>query len=228
MLHTWMIHESRHITFEWVVSCISTSHDTNLWVISHHKSQITNEKEVSHIWMGHVTRMSGSCCTYDESRVTRINDSHVAHVNESCHAWAWVMSHMCINHVTHTNQSCHTCESYHTYQRVTSHTHISRVPRMSPSCHTYESCHVYERVTSHIHIRRVPRMSPSCYTGPQALHNICRTSRLFKSIVRVHLDCIMSRTSWYSQEHHDTVKNIMIFQEHHDIVKTSWYSQLKP
>ena len=36
--------------------------------------------------------------------------SHVAQVNESCHAYAWVTSHEWISHVTHLNESCHTHE----------------------------------------------------------------------------------------------------------------------
>ena len=36
--------------------------------------------------------------------------SHVTHMNESCHAHEWVMSHTWMSHVTHMNESCHTHE----------------------------------------------------------------------------------------------------------------------
>jgi len=38
-----------------------------------------------------------------------IGISHFTHMNESCHTWVWVMSHMCMSHVTHVYESCHTC-----------------------------------------------------------------------------------------------------------------------
>ena len=31
-------------------------------------------------------------------------------MNESCHTYEWVMSHIWMSHVTHTNKSCHTCQ----------------------------------------------------------------------------------------------------------------------
>jgi len=36
--------------------------------------------------------------------------SHVTHMNESCHTYEWVMSHIWMSHVTHMNESCHTYE----------------------------------------------------------------------------------------------------------------------
>ena len=38
--------------------------------------------------------------------------SHVSHMNESCHTYEWVMSHIWMSHVTHMNESCHTYESH--------------------------------------------------------------------------------------------------------------------
>ena len=32
------------------------------------------------------------------------------HINESCHTYEWVMSHIWMSHVTHMNESCHTYE----------------------------------------------------------------------------------------------------------------------
>jgi len=220
--------------------------------------------------MGHVTRMSGSCCTYDESRVTRINDSHVAHVNESCHAWAWVMSHMyqscytyesvmshmwvlshvSTSHVTHTHQSCST------YESVMSHIWVMSCVWTSHITHTHQSCSTYESVMSHIWVMscvwtsHVTHTHPSCSTyesvmlhrptgAAQHLQNISPVQEHLSStswLYHVKNIMIQSRTSWYSQEHHDTVKNIMIQSRHHDTVNLnpkawtlvhldSWYSQ---
>jgi len=34
---------------------------------------------------------------------------HFAHMNKSCHTYAWVMSHIWMSHVTHMKESCHSC-----------------------------------------------------------------------------------------------------------------------
>jgi len=46
--------------------------------------------------------------------------SHVTHMNESCHTYEWVMSHIWMSHVTHMNESCHT------YGWVMSHINLIR------------------------------------------------------------------------------------------------------
>jgi len=45
--------------------------------------------------------------------------SHVTHINESCHTYQWVMSHISMSHVTRMNESCHT------YQWVMSHVYFN-------------------------------------------------------------------------------------------------------
>jgi len=55
--------------------------------------------------------------------------SHVTHMNESCHTYEWVMSHIWMSCVTHMNELCHRYEwgMSHTYEWVMSHTcHASR------------------------------------------------------------------------------------------------------
>jgi len=55
--------------------------------------------------------------------MSHIWKSHVTHMNEACHTYAWVMSqyeyihplssfnsHMWMSHVTHRSKSCHACE----------------------------------------------------------------------------------------------------------------------
>jgi len=53
-------------------------------------------------------------------------------MHESCHTYAWVMSHICMSHVTHMNESCHT------YAWVMSHICMSHIALMNESRHTYK------------------------------------------------------------------------------------------
>ena len=81
------------------------------------------------------------------------------------------MSHIWMRHVTHMNESCHTyeCVMSHIYEWVMSHVRMSHVTRMNASCHTYEwvnrwvkeSCHTYEWVRPHLWISHVTHMNDS-------------------------------------------------------------------
>jgi len=86
-----------------------------------------------HIWMSHVAHMNESCHTY-EWVMSHIWMSHAAHMNESCHTYEWVMPHIWLSHVTHMTESCRT------YEWVMSHVWMSHVTHMNESCHTYETC----------------------------------------------------------------------------------------
>jgi len=73
-------------------------------------------------------------------------------MNESCHTYEWVMSHIWMSHVPHTNKSSlpviFTC--------------VSHVAHMNESCpHVNESCHTYEWVMSHIWMSHVPHTNES-------------------------------------------------------------------
>jgi len=153
MLHTWM--QSTFRTLQSRVSQVNeASHE---WVMSQFEGVVSQfEWVVSHMW-----------------------NSHVTHVNESCHRWETVMSRMRLtsqwgkswmsrvtiwmSHVTHVEQSCHACEW------VMSHIWISHVTFVNESCHTCKwgsgkqsmcakchtrgwavSCHTYKRVMPHI------------------------------------------------------------------------------
>jgi len=76
-------------------------------------------------------------------------------MNESCHTYGWVMSHIWMNEsclhirmsrVTHMNESCHT------YAWVVSHIWMSHVTHMN------------EWVMSHIWMSHVTHMNESCHT----------------------------------------------------------------
>jgi len=56
---------------------------------------------------------------------------HVTRMNESCHTYEWVMSHIQISHVTHINESCHA------HALVESNIWTSHGTCRSESCHTH-------------------------------------------------------------------------------------------
>ena len=68
--------------------------------------------------------------------------SHVTHINESCHTYKRVMSHIWMSHVTRMNESCHMLHIWASICRelegVMSHIWMSHVTHMNESCHTYE------------------------------------------------------------------------------------------
>ena len=103
-------------------------------------------------------------------------------MNEACHTYEWVMSHIWMSHVKHMNGSCHT------HEWVTSHIWMSHVKHMNESCHTHEwvmlhvwmshvthmngSCHTYEWVMSHIWISHVTHMNQSRHTYEWVMSHI--------------------------------------------------------
>ena len=88
-------------------------------------------------------------------------------MNEACHTYEWVMSHIWMSHVTHMNESFHTDEcvmslcdmntSCHTHVNESCHTHVNGLcpTHVNESCHTQEvlqqqvMSHTCERVMSH-------------------------------------------------------------------------------
>ena len=96
--------------------------------------------------------MNESCHTYEQV-MSHIWMSHVTHLYESCHTYERVLSHIWMSHVTHMNESCHTCKW------VMSHIWTSHGTLMNESWHTYmnEARHTYEWVTSHIWMRYVKK-----------------------------------------------------------------------
>ena len=78
----------------------------------------TYEWVMSHIWMGHVTHMNGSCHTY-EWVIWHIWMGHVTDMNGSCDTYEWVMSQIWILYVW-----CDTHENIwrrHTWIRMNTH-----------------------------------------------------------------------------------------------------------
>jgi len=146
------------------------------------------------MWMRHVTRMNESCHTY-EWVMSHIWMSRVTHVNASCHTYEWVMSHIWMSHVTHINESCHTCEC------VMSHIWMSHVTHMNESCHTYEwvmspslrCCNAACACSS----SSVTHTNEACHTCEWGMSHICHT-----------YECVMSHV-WMR---HVTRMNKSIFE----------------
>ena len=78
-------------------------------------------------------------------------------MNESCHTYAWVMSHTWMSHVTHMHESCHA------YECDVSHTWMSHVTHINATCHTYKW------VMSHIEMLHISHINESCTTNDHFL-----------------------------------------------------------
>jgi len=73
--------------------------------------------------------------------------AHALPMNESCHAYKWVMSQIWMSHVTHMNASCLT------YEWIMSHIWMSQVTHMN------ESCHTQDWVIAHVRIYHVTQLT---------------------------------------------------------------------
>jgi len=113
--------------------------------------------------------------------------SHVTHVNEPCHTFEWVMSHMWMSHVCHVTESCRTCEWC--FQCTATHSHVQldlfiwelwlihmcdfhlkilcfystlttqSAPGISHVTHVNESCRTCEWVMSHMWLSHVAHLN---------------------------------------------------------------------
>jgi len=95
------------------VSMISVTH-THMWMIhvTHmNESRHKYEWVMSHIWMSHVTHNLTSATPNPRCHgplpppPMHLGMSHVTHMNESCHAYEWVMSHIWMSHSYAWNDS---------------------------------------------------------------------------------------------------------------------------
>jgi len=130
-------------------------------------SRHTCEWDMSHICTSRVTHMNYEWVT------SHMWMCHVNCLNETCHAYDWVlllmrmrsvMSRRWMSHVTPVNESCHTRERV--MERVMSHTWASHVIHMH-EMYTYEWVMPLiwmNHVTSHIWMSHVTHMNESCHT----------------------------------------------------------------
>jgi len=119
----------------WILTCMSH-------VVLVNQTSHTREPVISHVWMRHVTRewviaQAGQLLPHDCG-------NNVTRVNESCHAYGWVMLHV--------NESYHRqgnyCRTTRSLQQSTGCTRSFLVPGLRHVCawvvYVYESCHEYE------------------------------------------------------------------------------------
>ena len=104
-------------------------------------------------------------------------------MNESCHTYKWVISHICTSHVTHTSESGHTyewvtklywhrrqCTSAHNcpiiHAHISSHKPVSRVTHMNASPIELAQELEYQRAhpSNHTHTHIVTQTNKSCHT----------------------------------------------------------------
>jgi len=154
--------------------------------------------------------------------------SHVTHINEWCHIYEWVTSHLCMSHVTHMNESCHT------YECFTSHIRM-RIALASLVClHMHESCHTYMSHTymshtymSHIHVTHIPvthkhvtHKTCHTYISFTQRHEPCDTYEWVMSHARVRYESVTPR--WHIIELRHTYMSPTCIPHTH-IVWSMWY-----
>jgi len=131
---------------------------------------------VAYMWMNRTIQMKKSCRTSRTLYLYCHTDVwgmwHIAHINESCHTYKWVMSHRWMSHVAQRERRilipyCYNdthvrrcdrrishpffCLGSESYKRVTSHIWMSRVAHvwMHHMTHMNEPCRTYKWVMSH-------------------------------------------------------------------------------
>jgi len=117
--------------------------------------------------------------------------SHVTHMNESCHMYEWVMSHIWMNHV-HTQEwvmihvrmghGLHMDESCYSYEWAVVLTWMRRITNMNESCHTYEWS------MSHVWMVHVTRMNDPRHTYQSVMSHMCECVLAYTS------ECVLSHT----------------------------------
>ena len=175
----------RYDTYEWVVCQVWMSHVTYMKATREtyestmskferdisHVFDVTSECRAlvyqSHVWMSHVTRMQESCHAY-KWILSHIWISQVTHMNKSCHTYEWVMSHVWMSHGTHMNESCQT------HEWVMSHVWMSHVTRI----HRYQqtSC---ARVPVTRMIESCHTLKPPCDIMKAPFHNLKQTCHTY-------------------------------------------------
>jgi len=162
-------------TYEWVMSHVWMNHGAHLNESSH-----ICEWVISHMWMGHVKYMNVCSALTNlkghtfmgyltnESFMSHKVISHVAHTNNSCHIYAWVISHICMcavqgavlctnSYVWHGSFICvtrpiHMCDMTHSYVWHDPFICVTRPIHMCDSTHSYVWHDPFICVTRPIHM----------------------------------------------------------------------------
>jgi len=152
-------------------------------------------------------------------------------MNESCHTYEWVISHIWMGHVTHINDSSHTYE-WVTFQLwirfsatllppihdrwVTLHIWMGHVTHMSVSCRTYEwiTSHTY---MSHITRTNESRLNCGCTFQPPS-------SRQYMTGESRHTHAWVTSHIWMSHVKHSNVSR----HTHKWVMSHIWMSHVSP
>jgi len=125
--------------------------------------------------------------------------SHATHMNESCHTYEWVMSHIWMSHVTY---------EWGMPARTSTPALSSQSSSTSHVTHMNESCHTCEWVMSHIWMSHVTHMNEACRHAlfvsclfPHIFAHVSFT-RLFSHISRSLLTHFLRPTSYVCGKGH--------------------------
>jgi len=181
--------------------------------------------------MSHVAHTNESCHTY-EWVVPQIWTRQVIHMNGSCHTYEWVMAHIWMSHVTHTNETCLIYEWVRHVTRICPskqrHTYwVMLHIQMSHGTHTNETCLIYEWVIPHIWTRQGMHMNGSCHTYKWVMSHM-RMSHVQRMNASCHEnECVMSHT-WMSNESRPTYECIVTQMRKSHITRTKceWFISL--
>jgi len=156
---------------------------------------------------------------------SRMRMSHVTHMNGSCHACEWVMSHMWMRHDTHVNvKSHHTYlitrrlgsrnvnESRHTCKYVMSHMWISHDVKMGSVIHVNESCHTFEWFMPHMWISNVTHVDESYYTCEYVMSHVWKSHATHANVSSHTCEWVMTCVCVMS---HMWISNVTRLNESH-------------
>ena len=149
-------------------------------------------------------------------------------MNESCHAYEWVVSHTWIRHTTRVRlesrfyitckyvmlHNCYTIESVMLHINESCHVWMNRLTRQwvvsHLACHTYEwvmsrmnmneSCHMYQWVMSHVWMSQVASMNESCLVWISHVAYERVVSHLNESWSHVTHEWVVSHESCHTYE----------------------------
>ena len=148
-------------------------------------SRHTNEYVGWHVCMSDAPQILSHATQTNYSQVS-FGMSHVTHMNESCHTYEWVVSHIWMRHVTNTNELCHT------YERVISHVGMRHVTHRNVTWTTQWLC---------VRMRHIPMWHVICLAGNMHTHTqrLCERHIPMCDMTHTMVACACETHSYVSQ-----------------------------